>query len=365
MTMRHRLIALFVAVVFILGTVYVPETAFAQMQEEVPVAEAPGETRVISEEVSSEEAAAEAEDSASEAAASGDSEEEQEKEIRLTPIKGQKQEDLLKPIGGNTPTEDDLVQDASGDQVAQALGEEGNELPAAYTENLGKAKIRDQGLTALCWAFSAATIAELNRGNTTGDYTSYSPVHLGYFFYNRVNDPLGNTAGDRNSIAYSGESYASLGGSMVYGFQAMANWSGMAEETSYPYSSYISGSIPKASVKIAEADGTVSGPVLQELFDYSIDSGWVQISKQEGTDNNTYVYAYAANGKCVSLAADASTPVLFKNGEIKFRNVVEGQLGSDVTIPVTAYGIQTENLGSNGSTAPADVWAVLSGQISE
>ncbi len=124
-------------------------------------------------------------------------------------------------------------------------------------------------------------------------------------------------------------------------------------------------SIPKASVKIAEADGTVSGPVLQELFDYSIDSGWVQISKQEGTDNNTYVYAYAANGKCVSLAADASTPVLFKNGEIKFRNVVEGQLGSDVTIPVTAYGIQTENLGSSGSTVPADVWAVLSGQISE
>ena len=73
MITRHRLIALFVAVVFILGTVYVPETAFAQMQEEVPVAEAPGETRVISEEVSSEEAAAEAEDPASEAAASGDS----------------------------------------------------------------------------------------------------------------------------------------------------------------------------------------------------------------------------------------------------------------------------------------------------
>lgn len=116
MTMRHRLIALFVAVVFILGTVYVPETAFAQMQEEVPVAEAPGETRVISEEVSSEEAAAEAEDPASEAAASGESEEEQE-EIQLMPIKGQKQEDLLKPIGGNTPVEDDLVQEASGDEV--------------------------------------------------------------------------------------------------------------------------------------------------------------------------------------------------------------------------------------------------------
>lgn len=294
MTMRHRMIALFVAVVFLLGTVYVPETAFAQMQEEVPVAEAPGETRVISEEVSSEEAAAEAEDPASEAAASGDSEEEQEKEIRLTPIKGQKQEDLLKPIGGNTPTEDDLVQDASGDQVAQALGEEGNELPAAYTENLGKAKIRDQGLTALCWAFSAATIAELNRGNTTGDYTSYSPVHLGYFFYNRVNDPLGNTAGDRNSIAYSGESYASLGGSMVYGFQAMANWSGMAEETSYPYISYISGSSAKAIGTAFAYDNKVTVKSAEILFNQTeikqgvLDNGGVEIGYCAGKGDSEY-----------------------------------------------------------------------------
>ena len=258
------------------------------------MAEAPGETRVISEEVSSEEAAAEAEDPASEAAASGDSEEEQEKEIRLTPIKGQKQEDLLKPIGGNTPTEDDLVQDASGDQVAQALGEEGNELPAAYTENLGKAKIRDQGLTALCWAFSATTIAELNRGNTTGDYTSYSPVHLGYFFYNRVNDPLGNTAGDRNSIAYSGESYASLGGSMVYGFQAMANWSGMAGESSYPYSSYVSGSSAKAIGSAFAYDNQVILESAEMLYDQTeikravLDNGGVEIGYCAGGSSREY-----------------------------------------------------------------------------
>ena len=266
MTMRHRLIALFVAVVFILGTVYVPETAFAQMQEEVPVAEAPGETRVISEEVSSEEAAAEAEDPASEAAASGDSEEEQEQEIRLTPIKGQKQEDLLKPIGRNTPTEDDLVQDASGDQVVRPW-ERRNELPAAYTENMGKAKIREQGITALCWEFSAATIAELNRVKETGVYTSYSPSHFGFFFYNRVNDPLGNTSGDRNSIAYSGENYATLGGSIVYGFQAMANWTGMAGESSYPYSSYVSGSSAKAIGSAFAYDNQVILESAEMLYD--------------------------------------------------------------------------------------------------
>ena len=141
MTMRHRLIALFVAVVFILGTAYVPEAAFARNPDETAVTEAAGDAVSSSEETLSEQ-----------------------EDIQLTPIKGHKQDDMLRPIGGNTPVEDDLVQEASGDEVAPALGEGGNELPAAYTENMGKAKIRDQGLTSLCWAFSAATIAELNRG---------------------------------------------------------------------------------------------------------------------------------------------------------------------------------------------------------
>ena len=89
MTMRHRLIALFIAVVFLLGTAYVPEAAFARNTDETADTEADRDAASLEEK-------------------SIDREEEQEN-IQLTPIKGQKQEDLLKPIGGNTTVEDDLV----------------------------------------------------------------------------------------------------------------------------------------------------------------------------------------------------------------------------------------------------------------
>lgn len=125
---------------------------------------------------------------------------------------------------------------------------------------------------------------------------------------------------------------------------------------------FVEFSVPKAEIATAAADGTLNAKAVQELFDYTINSGWVKVSETSGTDSNKYLYAYAANGECTSLAAEDTTPVLFKDGVIKFKNIVEGSVGDEVTIPVTAYAIQTENVGSSGSTAPADVWAVLDRQ---
>ncbi len=298
MTNRNRLIALFVAVVFLLGTLYVPDAAFAQSRVETGAAETGGDTGTSSEEVlreesSSDEASRESAESLGAEGTSQDEDAEQE-DVLLTPIKGQKQDDMLRPIGGNTPVEDDLVQEASGDQVTPALGEEGNKLPEVYTDNMGKAELRNQGLSSLCWAFSAATIAELNRGKEAEVYTSYSPAHFGFFFYNRVNDPLGNTSGDRNSIAYSGENYATLGGSIVYGFQAMANWTGMAGESSYPYSSYVSGSSAKAIGSAFAYDNQVILESAEMLYDQTeikravLDNGGVEIGYCSGGSSHEY-----------------------------------------------------------------------------
>lgn len=253
MKIRERLIALFTAVVFVLGVIYAPENAFAQTQDEV-----------------------------------------QDEEIQLTPIKGEKQDDLLEPIGGFSQVENDLVQEASGEQVAQALAEDGSSLPAAYTSNIGKAKMRDQGRTSLCWAFSAATIAELSRGQASGTYTTFSPAHFGYFFYNRANDPLGNTAGDRNSIALGNTNYATLGGSIVYGFQALANWTGMAGETAYPYSSYVSGGNARAIGSAFAYDNDVIIKSAEMLYDQTeikqavIDNGGVEIGYCSGSSSGEY-----------------------------------------------------------------------------
>lgn len=126
---------------------------------------------------------------------------------------------------------------------------------------------------------------------------------------------------------------------------------------------FVEFSIPKATVATANDNGSLNESQLQELFTYSINDGWSLVSSSQGEDSNTYVYAYASNGVCTALAADVTTPVLFTNGKITFKNIVEGQLGGPVTIPVHAYAIQTSDITSDDSNAPADVWAVMNRQL--
>lgn len=103
-------------------------------------------------------------------------------------------------------------------------------------------KVRDQQDTGLCWAFSASTAAEISYAYTHQDQSSavqLSPVHLGYFFYNRVNDPLGNTKGDRNVMVKDSDSgrydYTDAGGNNYLTFQALAGWTGLAAELKTPF----------------------------------------------------------------------------------------------------------------------------------
>ena len=123
-------------------------------------------------------------------------------------------------------------------------------------------------------------------------------------------------------------------------------------------------SIPKANVKIASQDGRSVTTGDSELFTYTIDSSWVLIDKQEGSKENTYVYAYGTAQKCKALSAGETTPVLFSDGTIKFVNIVEGQGldGQTLEIPVEAFAIQTADITEADTDAPSEVWAVLSGQ---
>lgn len=125
-------------------------------------------------------------------------------------------------------------------------------------------------------------------------------------------------------------------------------------------------SVPKKEVRIAGQDGSAQASQVQELFDYTIQDGWVKVSEDtSATDKNTYVYAYGNEAACKALAAEASTPSLFKNNQVTFINVIEGQSleGTTLEIPVESFGIQTTDLGTDDKTAPADVWKILIHQI--
>ena len=102
-------------------------------------------------------------------------------------------------------------------------------------------KVKDQQSTGLCWAFAATTVAErtfLHTGKQQASAKSgveLSPAHLGYFLYNRENDPLGNTAKDKNIILEQDEDYTSLGGNGLMTLQGLANWGGFALESKAPF----------------------------------------------------------------------------------------------------------------------------------
>lgn len=92
----------------------------------------------------------------------------------------------------------------------------------------GKIKMKNQGATGLCWAFSTTTAAEISYLKETGTVAQTAPAHLGYFLYNRQLDPLALTEGDKNTAI--GDTWFDIGGNMQYTSQAMANWTGLALE---------------------------------------------------------------------------------------------------------------------------------------
>ena len=119
--------------------------------------------------------------------------------------------------------------------------------------------------------------------------------------------------------------------------------------------------VPKANVKVATQDNTSFTEEVQELFDYTFDDGWTVIDTKEGTDSNTYVCVYGSATKCQALAKDATTPTLFKDGKITFKNVLEGQGldGTTLEMPVEAFAIQTADITESDTDVPSEVWSVL------
>ena len=117
--------------------------------------------------------------------------------------------------------------------------------------------------------------------------------------------------------------------------------------------------VPYASVQtVAEA---AADPVVaahdQQLFDYTLNSGWVEVGTPTTDTTNhtiTHVYAYAASGAMTPLNADASTPAVFD--DVTFVDITDGTslAGVSLDIDVTGYGIQANGLASD---VPADVWA--------
>ncbi len=91
--------------------------------------------------------------------------------------------------------------------------------------------VRNQKPSNMCWAYTLAANLEISFKRAGAGLFDLSEEHLAYFFANRKNDPLGNTANDRNEVQHSYRE----GGNQTLAAIFLSTWSGMALESQVPY----------------------------------------------------------------------------------------------------------------------------------
>ena len=104
-------------------------------------------------------------------------------------------------------------------------------------------KVKNQLKTGLCWAFALTTTGEYSYAkelyDTTGQVSQVpelSPALLGFFLFNRVDDPLGGTPLDYTDWGEDNNKiWPILGNTLFFGAQHLATFSGFASEEKAPF----------------------------------------------------------------------------------------------------------------------------------
>lgn len=130
--------------------------------------------------------------------------------------------------------------------LPQSLRKAAETYPAQYDlRELGLVtSVKDQGDWGTCWAFGALSSAESNliKNGYEPSSINLSEAHLVYYYYNRQNDPLGNTAGDKVIVPKTDEDgnptdIRKLGGDDKMTLLALSGWTGPVSESLLPYAS--------------------------------------------------------------------------------------------------------------------------------
>ncbi len=111
--------------------------------------------------------------------------------------------------------------------------------------------LRNQNPHGTCWAFSSVSLAELYMNKHFGVIPDYSELHLAYFCYRPVIDPLGGTDGDISDSSYD---YLERGGNCEKAGLTFASWRGVAAEKTAPYSKASDSKINGLSEDLAYED---------------------------------------------------------------------------------------------------------------
>ncbi len=148
-----------------------------------------------------------------------------------------REQEAMEPVLSAQPVPDDIAESVLGRELRAGGSFQGEER--FDLRDLGLVtSVKDQVISGTCWAFAEIAMAESSmlRAGAAGD-PDLSEEHLSYFFYNRADDPLGNTPADKNVINWSGYDYKNIGGNPQLASKFLSTWSGAAGEETAPYSS--------------------------------------------------------------------------------------------------------------------------------
>ena len=166
----------------------------------------------------------------------GDGEDSQIEYIKGRPLTEEEEKEQLAPFDSLTSY---TTVEPIGNDTEDVPGARAAAYPSYYNAaDLGYVtSVKNQEPYGMCWAFGMASLLEtslLSQGLGTYDL---SEEHLAYFFANRNNDPLGNTAGDINyhygTDDYGNQDYHESGNDMLASF-FLSTWSGMTTEEDVP-----------------------------------------------------------------------------------------------------------------------------------
>lgn len=211
--------------------------------------------------------------------------------------------------------------------------------------------LRRQSPYGTCWAFATTALAEINIMKKYGGSVDFSELHLAYFTYNTVVDPLGGTEGDYYNYGASKENL-DQGGRVEYGLTTFAKWMGVADEETAHYKNDI----------IAATSGGGLNPIIAyddvaHVTNYYVDpitknSDEIAASKHQNikrliVDHGAVAIEYGA----INSMAAATDESIYNDKTYAYYNPVESQINHAVVVVGWDDDFSKENF---AQTPPGD-----------
>ena len=127
----------------------------------------------------------------------------------------------------------DRIYDVADDNnIVQAAALESAYIPSGILTD-SYPSIRNQSPYGTCWGFAPTSLAELSVLNNDGTLLDLSELHSVYFAYHYTSADVKDGVKYLPTASYN---YLSMGGDSSFIYHAYANWVGVADEKTAPYS---------------------------------------------------------------------------------------------------------------------------------